>query len=115
MTSLFDLTEKVLAFRRERDWEQFHNPKDIALSMVLEVAELVEHFQWKNQEQFEEYLKSYKEEIGDELSDVLYWVLLLAHDLGIDLPTAFEQKLVKNAEKYPTSQSKGTATKYTKL
>lgn len=109
------LKEMVVKFRDARDWKQFHNPKDTSLSLVLEAAELMEHFQWKNTEEIAAYLKTNKGDVAEELSDVLYWVLLIAHDLDIDLPTAFKKKLKKNAEKYPISKSRGRHTKYTKL
>lgn len=113
MSEIKDLTNKLLKFRRERDWEQFHNPKDMALSLVLESTEVLEHFQWKNGVVLDEYVKSHKEELGEELSDVLNWVLLLSHDLGIDIFEAMEKKIVKNGLKYPADKAKGKADKYT--
>ncbi len=114
-SQISELTNLLLAFRRERDWEQFHNPKDQALSLSLEVAELLEHMQWRNGQELKDHLATVKEAVGDELSDVLGWVLLLAHDLGIDLDTAFRKKLLANAEKYPVDKAKGRATKYRDL
>jgi dCTP diphosphatase len=113
--NLNELQDSVVKFRDEREWKQFHNPKDTSLSLVLEAAELMEHFQWKNAEEIEAYLKTNKSDVAEELSDVLYWVLLIAHDLNIDLPKAFKAKLKKNGEKYPVAKSKGKHTKYTKL
>lgn len=115
MSSISALTEQVIRFRDEREWKQFHNPKDVALSLVLEAGEVMEHFQWKNAEEVSQHIDGHKDEIGDELSDVLYWVLLMAHDLDIDLVTALERKLAKNANKYPIEKSKGSNKKYTKL
>jgi len=115
MADIGQLIKKVAAFRDERDWKQFHNPKDCAVSLSLEASEVLEHFQWKNKEEIEKYIKTHKQEISDELADVLYWVLLMSNDLDIDLPEAFDKKLAKNAEKYPVEKAKGKHTKYTEL
>lgn len=114
MNSIQALTNSILKFRDERDWKQFHNPKDVALSLVLESAELLEHFQWKNEQDIAEYATNNKGEIGKELADVLYWVLLMPHDLGIDIADALQNKLAENAEKYPVAKAKGSNKKYTK-
>ena len=81
MSDIKDLTEKIIKFRNERDWKKFHNPKDMALSLVLEASEVMEHFQWKNKEEIEKYVKTNKEEIGEELADILNHILILSHDL----------------------------------
>ena len=104
-----------MSFRDARDWKQFHNPKDVALSLVLEATEVMEHFQWKNKEEIEKYIKTNKTEIGEELADVLYWVLLMSHDLKIDILGALENKILKNEKKYPVEKAKGKHTKYNKL
>jgi len=109
------LTQRIIEFGKARDWEQFHNPKDVALSLVLEAGEVMEHFQWKSKEEVEEYVVEHKEEIGEELADVLYWVLLMSHDLDIDIEDALEKKIKKNEQKYPIEKSKGKHTKYNKL
>ena len=109
------IQKKAIAFRDARDWKQFHNPKDMALSLALEAAEGLEHFQWKNGEEMEEYVRSHKGEIADELADVLFWLATMSNDLEIDLVKAFETKMKKNEKKYPVSKSKGKHTKYTKL
>ncbi|MFA6386165.1 MAG: nucleotide pyrophosphohydrolase [Candidatus Paceibacterota bacterium] len=109
------LTEKIIKFRDARDWKQFHNPKDCAISLSLEAGEVLEHFQWKNKEEIEEYVKTHKEHISKELADVLYWVLLMSHDLKIDIEKAFEIKMKENAKKYPISKAKGKHTKYNQL
>ena len=83
MPDLKVLAEQVVAFRDERDWKQFHNPKDVALSLMLESAELLEHFQWKNGEAIQETAMHRRAELADELADVLYYTLLMAHDLNI--------------------------------
>ena len=109
------LTDLIIKFRNQRNWQQFHNPKDCALSLTLEVAEVLEHFQWRNGEELDKYLAEHKEDVADELSDVLYWVLLLANDLKIDLSEALPKKLEKSALKYPIEKSSGNHTKYTDL
>lgn len=115
MSDFNQLTKRIVDFINDRDWNQFHNPKDLALSLVLESAEVMEHFQWKNNEEMEEYLKAAKDDVGEELADVLYWVLLMSHDLKIDIKEAFEKKMSKNEAKYPIEKAKGKHTKYNKL
>lgn len=115
MSDIEKITRKIIEFRDARDWKQFHNPKDLALSLVLESAEVMEHFQWKNQAEMEEYVKTHKDDIGAELADVLFWILLMSHDLDIDVLDALEKKMNKNAEKYPVEKAKGRHTKYDKL
>src|SRR3989338_961962 len=110
-----ELIRKIIIFRNERNWQQFHNPKDLALSLVLEATEVMEHFQWKNKEEIERYIKTNKTDIGEELADVFYWVLLMSHDLKIDVLEALERKILKNEEKYPVEKAKGKHTKYNKL
>lgn len=113
--NLKKLTEIVINFRDARDWKQFHNPKDLALSLALEAAEVIEHFQWKSKEEIEDYIEESKKEIGDELADVLYWILLLSNDLDIDLSKALRRKMKENEEKYPVEKAKGKHDKYTDL
>jgi NTP pyrophosphatase (non-canonical NTP hydrolase) len=115
MSDISEITKRIIAFRDARDWKQFHNPKDLALSLVLEAAEVMEHFQWKNPKEIEEYLKTNKADIGEELADTLYWILLMGNDLGIDVMKALEKKLEKNEAKYPVEKAKGKHTKYDKL
>jgi dCTP diphosphatase len=115
MTDLQGLTNRIIAFRDARDWKQFHNPKDVALSLVLEAGEVMEHFQWKNSEEMMKYIETSREAIGDELADVLYWVLLMSHDLKIDVLDALGKKMEKNEAKYPVDKAKGSHTKYTEL
>lgn len=115
MSNLNKLTEQVISFRDARDWKQFHNPKDCAISLSLEASEVLEHFQWKNKDEIDSYIKSHKDDISEELADVLYWVLLLSHDLDVDLNAAFSAKMEKNAKKYPVDKSKGKHTKYNQL
>ena len=115
MLSLEDLQQKILAFRDARDWAQFHTPKDIAIGLSLEAGEVLEHFLWKTPEEIAEYLKTHKEEIADEMGDVLNYLLIMANDFGIDLLDATDKKIDKNAAKYPVEKSKGKHTKYTEL
>lgn len=115
MKSLNELMKKIIEFRDARDWKQFHNPKDVALSLSLEASEVVEHFQWKNDKEVDEYVKSHKNEIGEELADVLGWILVMSHDLNIDITDALDKKIDLNDKKYPIEKSKGKHTKYNKL
>ena len=115
MTDLAAMTERLLRFRREREWEQFHNAKDQFLSLSLEAAELLELAQWRDGAALDEHLTANREHVADELADVLGWVLLIAHDRGIDLAEAFEAKMRKNEAKYPVEKAKGRADKYRDL
>lgn len=115
MNDVRSITKKLINFRNERDWKQFHKPKDLAISLSLEAAEVLEHFQWKSEEEIINYIKDHKEEIGEELADVFNWVLILSHDLGIDIFEASKKKIATNAKKYPVKKAKGRHTKYTEL
>lgn len=115
MKDIKNLTKRIIAFRDARDWKQFHNPKDVALSLVLEATEVMEHFQWKSKEEMEKYIVTNKADIGEELADVLYWVLLMSTDLKIDILDALEKKIKKNEGKYPVEKAKGKHNKYTEL
>ncbi len=108
-----EMLKRITEFVRARDWEQFHNPKDTAISLCLEASEVLEHFQWKSPEEIDKYIKEHKAEIGEELIDVLYWVLLMSHYLSIDLPKAFDEKMKQNEHKYPVQKAKGKHAKYT--
>ena len=96
-----DLTEKINEFRDERNWRQFHNSKDLALSLSLEASELLENFQWISAEEGNE---KNRENIKDELADVFIYGLMMADDLDIDMTEAILNKLKKNAEKYPSKK-----------
>ena len=110
-----ELQELVVKFRDDRNWKQFHNPKDLAISLSLEASELLEHFQWKNPDEIESHLFANKEDVSDELADVLYWVLLIANDLDIDLRSSLKNKIVKNDKKYPIDKAINSHKKYTEL
>ncbi len=113
--SLKDLQIMIRKFCDDRNWDQFHNPKDLSISLALEAAEVLEHFQWKNDDEMARHSVDKKEEVGEELADVLYWVLLLANKLDIDLVNAFKKKIDKNKAKYPVEKSKGSHKKYTEF
>lgn len=104
--------QKALKFREERDWEQFHNSKDLAISISLEAAELLENFQWSGTDL--EALDK-KSKIQDELADVLIYCIYLANQQGIDITEAITNKIDSNAEKYPVDKAKGNSKKYTDL
>lgn len=109
------ITSAITKFRDDRDWKQFHTPKDVALSLVLEASEVLELMQWKNGQALDDSLAEKREALGDELADVLYYTLLLAHDQGIDIEAAFARKMERNAAKYPVELAKGSSAKYTEL
>ena len=115
MSDIDKITKKLIQFRKDREWEQFHKPKDLAISLTLEAVEVLEHFQWKNEKEIKEYIKEHKNEIGEELADVFNWILLLSHDVGIDILKAVNHKMKVNAKKYPIKKSKGKHTKYNKF
>ena len=115
MTQIKSLTDQIVAFRDERDWKQFHNAKDMALSLTLEAAEVLELFQWKVGEAVDLVATERTQDLADELADVLYYTLLMAHDQGIDITQALTDKLQRNAEKYPVDKSRGSSSKYTEL
>ena len=115
MDDLKKITEKIKKFRDERDWMKFHNHKDMALSLVLEAAEVLEHFQWKSAEEVIRYGKTHKVELSEELADVAMYLFELADNLGIDMKLAIEKKLRINSRKYPVEKARGKHTKYDKL
>lgn len=106
------LTDKAVEFRDERNWKQFHNPKDLAISLSLEANELLENFQWKDSS---EAINTNMENIKDELADVVVYSLLLASELDLDLDEIVSSKIEKNKKKYPVEKAYGVNTKYTKF
>jgi NTP pyrophosphatase (non-canonical NTP hydrolase) len=112
-TTLSQLAQMMIDFRAQRDWEQFHTPKDMAIGLCLEAAELLELMQWKHGQELADHLEKHRAELSDELADVLGWILLLAHDFKIDLAEAYRQKMAKNEAKYPVHKVKGSSRKYT--
>lgn len=115
MSEIKKLTREIKEFRDARDWKQFHNHKDMALSLALEAAEVLEHFQWKSPEEVDAHAAACKEELADELADVAIYLFELSDNLSIDLSKAIQAKMVKNAKKYPVDKAKGRHTKYNKL
>jgi dCTP diphosphatase len=105
----------INAFVAERDWDQFHNPKNLAMSLAIEAAEVMEHFQWLTPEQASKLPAGTRDEVALECADVLLYLLRLTDKLGIDLAAAAEKKLVLNAQKYPVEKARGKMTKYDKL
>ena len=114
-TTLAELTAEALRFRDEREWKQFHNFKDLAVTLCLESAEVLEHVQWKDAQALERHLAEQREQVADELADVLHVLLLLAEHAKIDLAGAFAHKLHKTAKKYPVEKARGSAKKYDQL
>ncbi len=104
-TPISDLRNLVRTFVSERNWESFHEPKNLAMSLAIEAAEVLEHFQWLTAEQSMavKFDTQKTQEVGEELSDVLAYLLSIANVLDIDLSAAFQQKMLKNAIKYPAS------------
>lgn len=113
--TLESLTKLTLAFRDARDWKQFHNAKDLAVSLCLEAAEVLELSQWRSGDNLAQHMQQpeTRHRLGEELSDVLHAVLLLAHDHDIDLAEAYKTKMKANELKYPVEAAKGRAAKYT--
>lgn len=107
-----EVVAKVKEFRDERNWRQFHNPKDLALSLVLEASELLENFQWRTNE---EAIAENVENIRDEMADVAIYLIALADLLDVDMQEAILNKLEKNAQKYPVEKSYGSLKKYSSL
>lgn len=109
MSDTQEITQALLEFRDERDWAQFHNPKDLALALNIEAGELLESFLWKSAEQ------ANQDEIREELADVFAYAFLLANSYGLDVKQIVLEKIKQNALKYPIEKSKGVAKKYTEL
>lgn len=113
--SLEHLRIRLAAFAAERDWDQFHNPKNLAMALSSEVGELLEHFQWLTFDAATNLPPSTHDEVALECADVLLFLVRLADRLNIDLAAAAEKKLALNALKYPVEKSRGKSTKYDKL
>jgi NTP pyrophosphatase (non-canonical NTP hydrolase) len=109
MTDIEEITQKLIEFRDERDWKQFHNPKDLSLAISIEAAELLELFLWKDAEEAK------VEKVKEELADVLAYAFLLAEKYQLDVKQIVLDKIAKNAEKYSVDKAKGTAKKYNEL
>jgi dCTP diphosphatase len=111
--SLVELRQKIDAFVNERDWAQFHSPKNLAMAMIVEAAELVEHFQWDTIAESYELSSEKRQEVSHELADTFVYLLRLAEVTGIDLIKAANEKIALNAIKYPVEKAKGSNAKYT--
>jgi NTP pyrophosphatase (non-canonical NTP hydrolase) len=109
MSDIKEITEKLLRFRDERDWSQFHNSKDLAIAINVEAGELLEIFLWKHPE------SANKDKLREELADIMAFCLLLAEKEGLDVREILLEKIASNAEKYPVEKAKGTAKKYNEL
>ena len=107
-----DLIKKVKKFRQERDWDQYHSPKNLAMALVVEAGELAEHFQWLTEEQSNNLSPDKLSEVQEEVGDVLIYLLNLCDKLGIDPLDAAREKLEKNKGKYPVSKVRGKSNKY---
>jgi NTP pyrophosphatase (non-canonical NTP hydrolase) len=104
-----EIIEALLSFRNERDWKQFHNPKDLALAINVEAGELLELFLWKNA------IEANKEKVKEELADVFAYAFLMAEHYNLDVKEIILEKIKKNGEKYPIEKAKGNAKKYDEL
>ena len=111
-SDLLMLRDKLRAFAEARDWNQFHSPKNLSMALMVEAAELMEHFQWLTEAQSAELLPDGLQAVGEELADILLYLVRLSDKLGIDLREAALLKLEKNALKYPAEQVRGSAKKY---
>lgn len=112
-----ELMEKIQAFCEERDWDQFHNPKDLAIGISTEANELLDIFRFKSEQEMRQILsdRAKREHVEEELADTLFFVLRFAQMNGIDLGEILDKKLLKNAVKYPVDKSKGNNLKYTEM
>lgn len=108
------LREKILQFREERDWKQFHNPKDLAAAIAIEAAELQEKFLWKSQEESYKVWKN-DNEVHEEFADIMNFMILFAEECWIDIEDVMMKKMDKNAKKYSIEKSKWTSLKYDKI
>ena len=109
MNQIEKITETILKFRDERDWEQFHNPKDLAVALNVEAGELLEHFLWKDADEAD------PDKVREELADVLNYSFLFAEKYGLDIEEIMLEKIKSNAKKYPSEKVKGSAKKYSEL
>lgn len=109
------LLDVLLEFRRDRDWEQFHTPRNLATAISVEASELLEPFRWASDQHVPEIVQTYRNEIADEIADIAILLTYLAHDLSIDIDEAVAAKICSNAEKYPVEKARGSSKKYSEL
>jgi dCTP diphosphatase len=116
-TTMAQLRQRILAFVRERDWEQFHTPKNLSMALAAESGELMEHFLWLSAEQSHAVAQdpAKRARIADELADVVIYALEFANTTGLDVAASIEAKMLANAKKYPVEKARGRAEKYTEL
>ncbi|MFH1510381.1 MAG: nucleotide pyrophosphohydrolase [Candidatus Woesearchaeota archaeon] len=116
-TTIEDIKEEIKGHCTARDWDKFHNAKDLAIGIITEASELLEHFRWKNEGEVKALLADNKkrQEISEEMADVLYFLARLAERYNIDLSDEFFKKMEKNEQKYPVEKVKGSNKKYTEL
>ena len=112
MTEIEKLQHRLQAFADQRDWNQFHSPKNLSMALIVEAGELAEHFQWLTQEQSFKLPADKLEKVGEELADIYVYLVRLADQLGIDLPEAVDRKIALNEAKYPADLVRGSAKKY---
>lgn len=112
-TTILELKERVASFVRERDWEQFHTPKNLSMSIAIEAAELMEHFQWFTVEESMQPGPDARHDISEELADIVIYALSMSNALELDLTDAILQKMAKNIRKYPKDKVRGKSHKYT--
>ena len=110
-----ELTQKLREFAAERDWEQFHSPKNLSMALSVEVSEIVEHFQWMTEEESYQLSSNKLGKIKEEVGDVVIYLVMLADKLGIDPIQAAKDKIKKNRNNYPANIARGTAKKYKEL
>ena len=115
MTDLQSLRDQLRTFAAERDWDQFHSPKNLAAALAVEASELLEHFQWLTEAQSQQLPPETLGEVRAEVADVLLYLIRISDKLGIDLVEAAKTKILLNAEKYPVEKARGSSKKYTAL
>ena len=113
--SIVDLTARIRTFVAARDWEQFHNPKDMAVAIAAEAGELMQHFVWQQEEQIEKRLEKNREEIASEIADVAILLFEFADNLGMNLGDVMQAKIARNDVRYPVEKSRGNNLKYSEL
>ena len=116
-TNIHELKEKIQKFCEDRDWDQFHSAKELTIALIIETAELLEHFRWKSEKEVKEMFenKAKREDIEDEMADVLYFLIRLAQRYNIDLSEVLDRKMNKNEQKYPVEKARGSNKKYNEL
>ena len=115
MTDLESLRDQLRTFASERDWDQFHSPKNLAAALAVEASELLEHFQWLTEAESQQLPPEALDDVSSEVADVLLYLIRISDKLGIDLIAAAKAKIVLNAEKYPVEKARGNSRKYTEF